>query len=71
MSIPSLFLTQHHRAQPLFVQSLDGSGGSAEIKKMIDEALCALSGEELSMPVPLVRRILEFRIRENFESFFL
>ncbi|AVB18004.1 hypothetical protein GIW26_13635 [Pseudomonas syringae] len=22
MSIPSLFLTQHHRAQPLFVQSL-------------------------------------------------
>ncbi|RMU72979.1 hypothetical protein ALP23_200026 [Pseudomonas syringae pv. apii] len=24
MSIPSLFLTKHHRAQPLFVQSLGG-----------------------------------------------
>ncbi|RMO90996.1 hypothetical protein ALQ33_200113 [Pseudomonas syringae pv. philadelphi] len=23
MSIPRLFLTQHHRAQPLFVQSLE------------------------------------------------
>jgi hypothetical protein len=26
MSIPSLFLTQHGRAQPLFVQSLGGIG---------------------------------------------
>ncbi|WP_117216311.1 hypothetical protein [Pseudomonas coronafaciens] len=50
--------------------NLDDSGGSVELKKMIDQALCALSGEELSMPVPLVCRILEFRVRENFESFF-
>ncbi|CZT29147.1 hypothetical protein [Pseudomonas cerasi] len=50
--------------------NLDDSGGSAELKKMIDEALCTLNVEELPMPAPLLRRMLEFRVRENFENFF-
>ncbi|WP_024647012.1 hypothetical protein [Pseudomonas syringae] len=49
---------------------LDDSGGSFELKEMIDESLGSLSAEELSMPVPLVRRMLEFKVRENFEIFF-
>ncbi|PYD05344.1 hypothetical protein DND90_16690 [Pseudomonas syringae pv. maculicola] len=55
MSIPSLFLTQHHRAQPLFVQSLGITSHGDRVAKQ------TLESEKMS----IIQKITFLRSLEN------